>query len=226
MSDEVKQQDRRKFVRVITKAKQGQLEPIEELTLKWSHGKELPIFDISYGGVASEVPDDINLNMGEIHSVAIVFPNRASVQVAAEVVWLSGKLVGLNFEPLSLTARTQINDFLDAKIVGQSLRLIDQQYYSPQMTCQYWYQGNYGVNLYLWEDKGVITKGEVVFDNSSVKITEENVEWSRSLEEINDLKLNKDTIVRKAIDLLGQIAVKEANVQEFLRRVLNQAKRS
>ena len=226
MNNENPIKDRRKFVRVITKARQGQLEPIEQLSLTWESGEEAAIFDISYGGVACSAPSKENIKTGDTKSFVVAFPNSTPVKMAAEVAWVNDEFVGLNFEPLSVEARSSLNSFLDAKILGLSLRLIDQQFYAPNMTCQYWYQGDFGVNLYLWEDKGQVTKGEVEFDNSIVSFNQGAIEWSRNLEDLKDLELAKGPIVNKAIDILGQVAVKEANVQDFLRHVLDTAKRS
>lgn len=221
MNNGQKTSDQRKFVRIITNNSQGQIEPIEKLTLHWDSGEIVPIYDISYGGVACQLPQKEDLQINDFKAFTIVFPAGTKEKFIAKIVWKNKTLLGLNFESLSLKARMELNQFLDNKILGVSLRLIDKKYYSQAMTCQYWYQGHYGVNIYLWENEGKIVKGEVEFDNSIVSINKDSIEWSRSLEALEDQDLKKDLLVKKSIDILSQVAVNESNVQEFLKQVLS-----
>lgn len=217
--------DKRKFIRIITKAKEGQLEPIEHVYLYWSIGERVPIYDISYGGVACQASSRELINNGEMKAFEVEFPTGRRTKFVAHVVWAREGWVGLNFENLSVEARRNLNQFLDNKILGFSLRLIDRQYYAESMNCQYWYQGDFGINLYLWERDEKIVRGEVEFDDSIVSFDSQGIKWSRSLETLNDLDLNKDLIVKKAIDILSQVAVKEIQVQDFLRPILTQLKK-
>jgi hypothetical protein len=209
----------RRFLRVITSEKEGISKPIESLVMTWEDGQILKVFDVSYGGVACEVPKDEPLQTSEVRAFRIQFPWGLSYKFIAEVVWVTNKFIGLNFSPLSIESRQALNKFLDDKMLGLGLRLIDKKFYSEKMTCQYWYQGGFGVNMYLWENDGKIIRCELELEDFLVKLNGENFEIK-----FTDLKgsgASESIIIKKTINILSQIAVKENAVMVFLKSFID-----
>ncbi len=224
MSEQKSTNDQRRFLRVNTASKNGKLNPLASLSLRWESGEVVKVFDMSYGGVACGVPEKEELKAGQAKSFEIMFTNSDDVNFVAEVVWVGDDFVGLNFESLSVESRLAINHFLDNKILGVSLKLVDQQFYSKQMTCQFWYQGGLGVNLYLWQTGDEITRGEVEFEDSTVVFEKDSIKCAVENEQVTEGGKNK--ITSKAIDILSQITVEEVNVSNFLKETLQNLKKS
>ncbi len=219
MTQKLRKRDNRRFARVITASKSDSLQSVESLNLTWETGERLKIFDISYGGIACQKPTKQNVTSGDLKTLQIHFARQQDIIFPAEVVWVGEEFVGLNFEPLNVQARKALNDFLDTRLLGVGLRLIDKKYYSEGLTCQRWFQGTHGVNVYIWEEEDKIKACEV-------EVEEYTVEFNLSKSATGKLVVTQDEVslspavaesrVVVAKKILEQLAAQDGKVKQFL----------
>ena len=142
--------NRRAYVRISLKRDFREADKILEAFVVWPGQGRLDIYDMSFGGAAIGRPRDFEARVGEKLQLQFVLGSAEPVFADIEVAWSTPTAIGFKLVNLSVEARRVFDHFLQDQVVGASMRLVDRQYFAPNLDCEFWYHGPRDTNVMLW----------------------------------------------------------------------------
>lgn len=241
-----KPENRRRFPRIDMKAFEGELEEIVGAWLIWPNGESMPIYDMSYTGIAAKRPSQVKLTHGMVCQLQCKLLNSRGQEqicsVKAETVWFNDSVIGLHIVSLEVGDRSLMNDFLDDKVIGASMREIAPSLYARELDCDYWFHGPKDSNVYLWLKDGQLHRVEAEVDDIILQyqgaVLELGVGDSESGiqeqyyddDEVNLTAahgpLSRSQAVRRLIDIFSQMPQERDAVRQMLKILSDEYKRS
>ena len=120
---------------------------------KWPNNETTLVYDMSYGGAALQVPDNLNVEKGQDFLMRFDFPKGEWGPIRSTIIWNSSEKVGLKFDESQGAMRLTLNQFLDDKLVGRNLHKVSEAFFSPDLDCSAWFHGPNSTNVFLWLDQ-------------------------------------------------------------------------
>lgn len=227
--------DRRRYERVPMALDWEDLQPLLGAIVHWPNHETSAVFDLSYFGMALGRPALLSLAPDQFYELQIDLGRQASLGIQVRVAWLKDNAVGAELMPLDVEARQAFDEFLEDRLIGSHLRLVDRRYYAPGAEFSVWYHGPQDTNVFLWQETdGSIARAEIeldgrilIYDGNQVlsggasprSLTDEI--GSGTLMEVPDLPAVLEPtmpIVRRTLSILSQIE----EVRSPLRKLLGQ----
>jgi len=153
----------------------------------WTSGERFEVCDLSYTGIAllraggadgeegkQESASDTTLAVGTVVKFQLQLMGQPLIGIEGRIVRATGRILALDFEPLSTDARVALEKFLQAKLIGLHLRSIDPVFFSggassngngtsenrtsdsigisDEKRYTHWFQGPNNTNVLLWYD--------------------------------------------------------------------------
>jgi hypothetical protein len=202
-------EDKRRYPRVHFRGDIGQAFRIWGAKATWANQEVSDVFDLSFKGMAATRPGLVDLKVGALQSLKLELGERVPVLIPARVVWVSDQLVGLEFGDVSSGAHLHLDAFLTDKLVGQYMRPVGKEFFSKDVTFDYWFQGPKVTHLFLWCDK-----------EDPSKVIRVILDFDGSIWEFENRRVVKgDDLNERAIQILGQITVTEFRLKDVIEKV-------
>jgi hypothetical protein len=184
-------------------------EVVTQLSAKlvWPNLEQSEVIDVAYKGLAVRRPGLFVTDRQQVVKVDVLF-GAFGFQADAKVVWLNLELVGLQFDALPAEGHRAMMEYVDAKLIGQTLRQVGSFFVAKQENFNLWLQGAGGVNVFVW------LNAQKLIARVDVEIEGQVVRFERS----RPLHLHTRA-QRRALLLLSQIDNEELLVEEFVRSI-------
>jgi hypothetical protein len=223
-------EDQRKFERVPLAMDWGALQPLLGAVAHWSNHEAVPVFDLSYRGLAMGRPVLQTLERDARQTLSLDLGLHKGVKLQVRVVWMKPEIVGVEIESLESRARQDLANFLEDRLIGRHLHRVDRRYYDAAATFTAWYHGPRDTNVFLWQDTrtGMFTRFEIEFDGQVVWFDGRQLLQgggrARSLtDEIGENAAQEPVILRRdsplierALSVLSQIDEPRGPLRDFL----------
>lgn len=203
-------QDKRRFTRVQILKNLAGLVPELHAQVCWPNHEISSVMDLSYKGMAVRRPGVFPIGAQQKVVVGVELGGCPSFQADVRIAWCNMDWVGLEFSVLPPEGHQAMTDFLDAKLVGSSLKPVERAFIDKHEKFQYWYQGLKQTHVFLWTNSANEVE-KVVVDMAGTA-----VELSKGQK---NFRLTPDR--RRAILVLSQMD--QANLAEFVRSILLEA---
>lgn len=140
----------RRFPRVRLEKSLGEVFRELEAQLVWPNHEISQVIDLSYKGCATLHPALFTVTLAERVPLEVVLGRDHHFPVSGKVVWTNDHAVGFEFETLSAESHRGIGQYMDANVLGASLRAVNREFFSPEESFDYWYQGATGTHVLIW----------------------------------------------------------------------------
>ena len=200
--------EQRRFPRVNVLKDLGELLSVLGAEWTWSNGELSTITDLSYRGVAVRRPGIFPFAAQQDVDGVIRLGVAGEFNVKAKVVWFNLEMVGLEMQQIPPAGHAALAEYLDAKLVGASLRPIERSFFTPGSDFDQWFQTPSGTHVFVWLDgpKGISRVGVTFADLS--------FEFQRG----RGANL-KDPLVRRALLIVSQMDKPSLPMEEFVRSI-------
>ncbi len=132
--------DKRRYPRIHFK-NYSEADKIEKAFLHWRNHERSEVFDLSLGGLAVSRPALAEFELHDVQEFALELGERGLAQVSGKVVWLRDFTLGLEFQRLNPDGHLALRKFLNERLVGTYLRLMNKDLYSKTESYDQWYAG-------------------------------------------------------------------------------------
>lgn len=201
--------EKRRFPRVQFNRAMSELTAALGGEVTWPNFETSQILDLSYKGLAARRPGILPVSAQQNVEVEIELGTLWRFKTKARIAWANVDWIGLEFRELPAEGHRAMSEFLEAKLIGQELKPVDKEFYSPKSSFTGWFYGPNGVHLFVWleKDRGLI-RVTVDFDGDVVDL---------SLGRRYDAR---DPRVRRALLILSQMDKTGLPMEEFVRKLL------
>jgi hypothetical protein len=199
----------RKFPRVRLHKTLGETFSALEAHIVWPNQEISDIVDLSYKGLAARRPSLQQVNSGEVVPLEVVLGAHRKFAARGRVVWLTGEAVGFEIDTLSAESHAILRDYIDPTLLGAGLRLVKSEFFSPEQSFDYWFQGASGVHVLIWLDSG-----RQKIERIDVDLNGDAADF-RAGEKL----LTPSDSERKALLVLSQIDKNLIPMEDFLRSI-------
>lgn len=177
--------------------------------ITWPNLEVSSITDLSYRGLAARRPGLFPFAAQQVVDLHMTLGIQPSFQVRARIVWFNADSVGLELQTLPPEGHIAMTEYLDARLLGASLRPVQAALIDPANTFDYWLQGPSGTDVFVW------MKSPLLIEQVHVHLDEVSVHLER------EKKLTKiGAAERKALLVLSQMDKPELPMEEFVRSCL------
>ncbi len=198
--------EQRRFPRVniVTDIAEARGELAAHIT--WPNLEVSTLTDLSYKGFAARRPGLFPFAAQQVVELHITLGVSPSFRVRGKIVWFNLQLVGFQLDELPPEGHLAMTEYLDAKLLGQSLRPVQTALLDPSNTFDYWLQGPADTGVFVW------MKNPLHVEQVHVHMGEDSVHFER------EKKLTKVLArERKALLILSQMDKPELPMEEFVR---------
>lgn len=207
--------DRRKYQRVVVDMSE-QLHLVVE-----GHGEAL-VFDMSYSGAAISQPKSKAVDTTSESLTLHLKTTVDQATVPATIIRVGEDVIALSFDKISVDARIIIDRLVTDRIVGLNMQKIDPKYYSQNVDFTHWFHGPRDTNLYLWEEKGQLTRAQLELDSCSLIFSEDGFFFENKT--IQGAKaLNNQQITLKALAIVEQMDQENDSLIQFKKSLVSHA---
>ncbi len=137
----------------------------------WPDGQSVEIFDLSYSGASMRKPDALLFEKGKRLSLRLEIAGYSFFSQPCELVRSDEKMVAVRFQKLDTVALKIFDEFLNDKLLGLHMALVNPKFYGENQTFKYWFHGPRDTNVFLWVD------GEKL-SQASIELDEQFLEWN------------------------------------------------
>lgn len=167
------------------------------------------VSDLSYKGMAARRPGLFPFAAQQIVDLHMALGVSPSFKVRAKIVWFNLEMVGLQFDNLPPEGHIAMTEYLDAKLLGQSLRQVQASLIDPGNTFDFWLQGPGDTGVFVW------MKTPLMVEQVHIHMGEDSVHFER------EKKLTKiHPRERKALLILSQMDKPDLPMEEFVANVI------
>ena len=201
--------EKRRFPRVQLNRAMSELTASLGGEVIWPNFETSQILDLSYKGLAARRPGIMPVNAQQSVDIEVELGQVWKFKTRARIAWANMDWIGLEFFELPAEGHIAMSEFLDAKLIGQELKPVDREFFSPQSTFTGWFYGPNGVHIFVWleKERGLI-RVSVDFDGRVVDFTLGR-KWDTG-----------DPLVRRALLVLSQMDKTGLPMEEFVRKLL------
>jgi len=202
-------QEKRRFPRAQVLKNLAGLAPELQAQVSWPNHEICEVMDLSYKGMAVRRPGMFPINVQQKVAIAVELGGQLSFTVQARIAWCNMDWVGLEFSSLPPEGHQSMREFLDAKLVGSSLKPVERVFIHGRESFHYWYQGSSQTHVYVW-----MNASEQV-ERVLVDLDGEAAEFSRGQK-----RLRLGRVERRALLVLSQMDKPGLPMEEFVRSLL------
>ena len=171
--------DKRKFPRVDFKKFKPDVQKIIGAAVLWPSGETSPVFDLSHTGAALSSPKEQKLKVGDILKITFEIQGKKQADVSCKIVRVGEHVVGVQFAEMNTQARMSFEKFLQSKLMGLNVRLVNPHFYGAKEDFTFWFHGPNDFNVFLWKKgKGL---GRVLVELGADLLLFENNEFSQGV---------------------------------------------
>lgn len=177
--------EKRKFPRVDLRQKEARLFDHIGARARWSDGSDTKVLDVSHTGAALERAKVSTLVPGQDMALDLLIPNQPAIPVECKVVRVGDHVVGVKFIHMETASRLVLENYLENKLIGLGVRLVNPHYYSPGQDFTYWFHGPHGFNLFIWEKERQVQR--LLFELGDHAVAFENGHFAEGGRSDNDV---------------------------------------
>lgn len=170
----------------------------------WPSLEQVDVYDLAYKGAAIGAPSLFAIEVNQKIPLKVSLNPYGDIGVNCRVAWIAEGRIGLEFEDMTAGAKRLLDQYLDIKIIGQNLKLVDPRHFNANTDFTDWYTGPHDTHVFLWRnDSAQIQKAKVESEFGAVEF--DGVRWHST---------NKDFLI-KISDILSQIPQVEHPLKEL-----------
>lgn len=199
-------QEKRRYARAVLKPGLSEVLSALGAQVTWPNLEISDVLDLSYKGAAVRRPGMFPVAVQTEASIEVRLGLFRPFRVPARVAWANLDWVGLEFGEVPPEGHQAMGEFLDAKLLGTTLRPIEQVFFSPGASFTHWFQGPSGIHVFVWLDSArKIDRVNVDFGHMTVRFDRGMGRHLLSREQ------------RKALLILSQMDKPGLPMEEFVR---------
>jgi hypothetical protein len=200
----------------------------------------LDVYDLSYSGAALVRTPRVDPLQGDHISVDVHLSGQPEFSVTGEVVRVTEKIVAITFGPMATEARTALERFLHAKMIGLHVRPIDPKYFARPGSATHWFHGPNNTNIFLWYEHTKLVRasvevgsdflnwqnGQFTEGQSSQFLDYENDDYARPLLEAEPIAsaIGLTPVMERILQVLSQVVDPEKVLEPLINALLAQQK--
>ncbi len=201
--------DQRRYPRVQVQTEIAECRGELAAQMTWPNLEMSSITDLSYRGAAALRPALFPFAAQQMVELHVALGLAPSFKTMARIVWFNLEMVGVEFNDLPPEGHLAMTEYLDAKLLGQSLRPVQSQLIHGGVTFDQWLHGPGDTSVFVW------MKNPVLIDQVHVDIGDQAVQFVR------DRKITSLTSAqRKALLILSQMDKPDLPMKEFVRSIV------
>lgn len=176
--------------------------------ITWPNLEVSQLTDLSYKGFAARRPGLFPFAAQQVVDVHLALGIMPSFQVRARIVWFNLDAVGVEIQEFPPEGHLALADYLDAKLLGSSLRPVQTSLFDKSATFNFWMQAPGGHNVFVW------MRSPMMIEQVHVDMGEDSVFFAR------EKKLQFfSPRERKAVLILSQMDKPGLPMEEFVRSI-------
>ncbi len=176
--------------------------------ITWPNLEMSAVVDLSHKGLAARRPGLFPFAAQQVVDVHLALGIAPSFKVQAKIIWFNLESVGMELKNLPPEGHLAMMEYLDAKLLGSSLRPVQASLFAPDATFDRWLQGPGGVHVFIW------MKTPLLISQVHVEMNDESVHFER------EKKLQSPSPrQRKALLVLSQMDKPDLPMEEFVRSI-------
>lgn len=200
--------DQRRYPRVQVLKNLNASSPELQAQVTWPNFETSVVSDLSYKGMAVRRPGLFPIDVHQVVDVDVELGGRPAFRTTARIAWGNLDWVGLEFSSLPPEGHRSLRDFLDAKLIGSTMKPVERVFISENQSFHYWYQGVGQTHVYIWLGSNQAVARVVVDLNGQV----------------SEFRCGEKTRLsgarQRALLVLSQMDKADLPMEEFLRSLL------
>ncbi len=176
--------------------------------ITWPNLEMSGVTDLSYRGLAARRPGLFPFAAQQAVEVYLSLGITPSFKVQAKIVWFNLDAVGVELRNIPPEGHLAMMDYLDAKLLGSSLRPVQTALFDRSSTFDFWMQAPGGNHVFVW------MKSPLLVDQVHVDMGEDSVFFMRE-QKVQMLSTRQ----RKALLILSQMDKPGLPMEEFVRSI-------
>ena len=205
--------EKRKFPRVDLNNLPADIKRMIGASVVWPWNETTSVIDLSHNGAALAVPKSKNIAPGEELDLQFVIDGFPKFRVASSIARAGEHIVGIKFLAMDTAARMQFEKFLQSKLIGLSVRLVNPHFYGPSDNFTYWFHGPHDFNVFIWEQAGHVERAMVemgedvlLYDGGSFRAGQKGLDQASNQQTWRDNPDgNKMEDIHRALEILSQV---------------------
>jgi hypothetical protein len=177
--------------------------------ITWPNLEVSHLTDLSYKGFAARRPGLFPFAAQQVVDVHLALGIMPSFSVRARIVWFNLDLVGAELNELPPEGHLAMADYLDAKLLGSSLRPVQSSVFDKSSTFDFWMQGPSGISVFVW------MKTPLVVEQVHLDLGDEEMVFFAREKKLQLLSPRE----RKALLILSQMDKPGLPMEEFVRSI-------
>ncbi len=201
--------EQRRFPRVAIATDIAEARGELKALITWPNLEVSSLTDLSYKGMAARRPGLFPFAAQQVVDLHMALGIQPSFRVQTRIVWFDLEAVGLEFKQLPPEGHLAMTEYLDARLLGASLRQVQTALIDSSNSFDFWLQGPSGTDVFVW------MKSPMIIEQVHVHLDEVSVHLER------EKKLTKiGSAERKALLILSQMDKPDLPMEEFVRSCL------
>jgi len=202
------QHEKRRFMRVNISTDMAETRGELAAHITWPNLEMSAVLDLSYRGLAARRPGLFPFAAQQNVEVHLALGVAPSFKVQAKIVWFNLESVGVELTYVPPEGHLALQDYLDAKLLGSSLRPVQTSLFDRSATFHFWLQGPGGNNVFVW------MKTPLMVEQVHIDMGEDSVFFARE-KKLQFLGARE----RKALLILSQMDKPGLPMEEFVRSI-------
>lgn len=202
------QHEKRRFPRVTIATDIAETRGELAAHVTWPNLEMSAVTDLSYRGLAARRPGLFPFAAQQVVEIHLALGTAQSFKVTARVAWFNHDFVGLELQNLPPEGHLAMREYLDAKLLGNSLRPVQTSLFDKASTFHFWLQAPGGYNVFVW------MKTPLMVEQVHVDMNGESVFFARE-KKLQSLKDRE----RQALLILSQMDKPGLPMEEFVRAI-------
>lgn len=153
--------EKRQFPRVDLKNIPEDMKNILGATVSWPWQEVTHVHDVSHNGAALGAPTQQTLEAGQELDLQFRVDGFPKFKVTGVVARAGQHMVGFKFIAMDTQQRVNFERFLQGKIMGLNVRLVNPHFYGSNSPFTYWFHGPHEFNVFIWEQNGQIERAQI-----------------------------------------------------------------
>jgi hypothetical protein len=224
--------DKRRFPRVDFRKIHPNMQQILGATAQWASGEQTAVFDLSHTGAAVGVPKNNPVSPGEQVALQFHIEKAESASAQCHIVRVGEHVVGVQFTSMDTASRLKFEKFLQSKLMGLSVRLVNPHFYGAKEDFTYWFHGPQDFNVFIWEQKHKVLRALVElgrellhFENGQFSEGQKTNDPSDTEGEWTRKNITEMTpLMRKTLEILSQVQESKELLEPLIHVLVQRAK--
>jgi len=221
--------DKRQFPRIDLRSLPEEMVKILGASVAWPWKETTVVQDMSFSGAALAVPAKKTVTAGDELELEFLVEGLANFKSTVAVAWVGQHIVGVKFTAMDATDRLNFEKFLQSKVIGLGVRLVNPHFYGPNSQFTYWFHGPHEFNVFLWQKNGSIDQARIEMGADSLDYSDEKFQLSakdpepagRATSASLQENLSLQETIRKALEILSQVQDSKELLAPLVRLLMN-----